>query len=235
MSQQIKNTSAKLFRAIIVLCIVVIIGALEKIPVKAQMAAMYGSYNYRDAWGDGDTTIYGYGSTEAYANSYNHKSRVVISLTSPSGMVASYDTGFPSGYASAMVSLPFDEDNLGDYFLDVRHRNYCPVTAMEFANAITTATVRTGISQVCKTLSDTVVHGPGDLTCNYWYNVAPCDVKCNGLDFSERMPVVTCPNTVLVYWKWTERTDNCGVCSTTCRYWKRNFISCSSCSQLSAP
>jgi hypothetical protein len=108
---------------------------------------MQGSTIYSDAWGD-DNYVYGSGVTDSPYNSYNHTFRAVTTMQSPNGRVSSYDTGYGS-YASAFVSLSFDENDLGTYTIDTDHYDYCPIVFSEIFVGHSGAAVTTGFSADC--------------------------------------------------------------------------------------
>jgi hypothetical protein len=217
MSQQIKDTSAKLFRIVVVFCIVVIMVVLGKTPAKAQeMVEGYGSYNFADTWADENMDfIWGFGSTEAWFNSWNHESRVIMNFLSPNGTYGTYDSLFTGGYAYGHVSWPFDENNLGNYSLDVDHRNWCPVASREFAQAYTSASIRVGITNVCYQWDPAMSVGNH---CEY-IRQADCPVtKCKDPLFhtyTKQSSEPLCPAMFRAKRKWVEKEDACG-CNITC-------------------
>jgi hypothetical protein len=218
MSKQIKNTSAKLFRIVVVFCIVVIMGVLGKTPAKAQeMVEGYGSYNFADAYADENIdVIWGFGSTEAWANSWNHESRVILYFLSPDGNYCTYDSNFTGGYAYGYASFGFDQNNLGNYVMQVDNRNWCPVASREFAQAYTSADVRVGASLLAYYFDN---YSPADNTCHYQIK-GICDVthcKSTNPSFHPQKPSnrTTCPPWWLVSFRWTEHSGGCS-CTTIC-------------------
>lgn len=63
-------------------------------PPGGSMAQYYGSTNHYDMWTNSAGDVYAMGSTQPCSNPYNHQGRVIVTLTSPLGQVASWDTGF---------------------------------------------------------------------------------------------------------------------------------------------
>ena len=237
MSKQIKNTSAKLFRIVVGFCIVVIMGVLGTPPVKAQMESEYGSSNFADVWSDLEDPspyIMGFGSTEAWYNSWNHESRVILNFLAPDGNYCTYDSNFTGGYASGHVSFPFDENNLGFYNLSADHRNWCPQVSREFAQAYTSQQINTGKSTICKVNTGEFIDG-NIKWCEYEANIPNCIAKCSNINLTDDFPMiggpVTCPLRARVRYRWTEITDQCG-CKTSCVYITHQFLNCNACTDF---
>ena len=137
---QMKHPLATLFKAAIVIPMVMMMFNFAGSPVEGQgppggsMAQYYGSSNNRNNWVNEDGTVYGEGSTQPYANPYNHQGRVIVTVTSQAtGRSVSFDTGFVGSSAFGRISLPFDETDRGPFETCTDHKNFCPVSGIQFA------------------------------------------------------------------------------------------------------
>jgi hypothetical protein len=132
-----------------------------------------GPTTYSDLWADESGYLYGCGSTDEGANNFGHEPGARSTLRSPNGRVSSYDSGIGSGVA--FVSLPFDPNDLGNFFLSTEHYDYCPVanTILNYGstNASTTAGCGSSISWWHRDLP------PREGNCNY-SPLADCNVEC---------------------------------------------------------
>lgn len=117
---------------------------LSVMTTKPAFGQMQGVSSYSDAWGD-DNYVYGSGVTDNPYNTYNHTFRAVTTIMSPNGRISTSDTGY-SSYATAFVSLEFDENDLGVYTVDTQHYDFCPIVSQEIYNGSTGSAVRTGIT-----------------------------------------------------------------------------------------
>jgi hypothetical protein len=176
---------------------------------------MQGSTIYSDAWGD-DNYVYGSGVTDSPYNSYNHTFRAVTTMQSPNGRVSSYDTGYGS-YASAFVSLSFDENDLGLYTIDTDHYDYCPIVLSEIFVGHSGAAAKTGRVILCY---DFYRYDAATNLC-YFQIQSNCPVtRCKtGNSSHSRLKAadLNCPPKVAVKFKWVEQETSSGCyCILTC-------------------
>lgn len=171
---------------------------------------MQGSTIYSDAWGD-DNYVYGSGVTDSPYNNYNHTFRAVTTMQSPNGRVSSYDTGYGS-YASAFVSLSFDENDLGLYTINTDHYDYCPIVLSEIFVGSSSAAATKGVTYLCYEYYNQT----GNL-CEYTI-ANDCPVtrcKENFYHYVKPQSLLLCPGKWRVKRQWVEKQDGCG-CTTNC-------------------
>lgn len=186
---------------------------LHLVIAKPAFAQMVGASSYTDSWGD-DYNVYGSGTTDSPYNNYNHTFRAVTTIVSPSGRSSSQDTGY-SSYATAHVSLSFDENDLGLYSVDTDHYDYCPIVSQEVFSGHTSAAVKTGLTILCYDY-----YGLDTTTDRCLFQIQnDCPVtKCKSTNLSYSRPRAEgygCPSKVAVKFRWTEKQSDC-ICLITC-------------------
>lgn len=108
--------------------------------------AMQSVNKYSDAWVGFFTYVYGSGTTEESPNYYNHTMKAQVTLTSPNGRSSSYATEFLY-HATAQVSLPYDENDQGNYNVVTSHFDYCPIAYATYGLGTTYASVQTALTK----------------------------------------------------------------------------------------
>jgi len=121
------------------LIIAVMICGFTALPAFGQMGASF----YSVVWTDESGDVYGFGVTDSSYNQYNHQSRAIVSLSSPNGRVSSYDTGYSGSSATGYVYLLYDENDVGSYFINTEHWDYCPVVFSDIYQGSSTQTTQT--------------------------------------------------------------------------------------------
>lgn len=85
-----------------------------------------GGSSYSDAWVDSSgNNLWGCGVTQQSYTGAGHSAGVSTTITSPNGRSASYGLS-GSTYARVDVSLPWDWNDMGTYFVNSNHYGYCP-------------------------------------------------------------------------------------------------------------
>lgn len=169
-------------------------------------AQMQGSTLYSDSWGD-DNYVYGHGVTDEPYNTYNHTFRAVTTITSPLGRNSSYDSGYGDGVA--FVSLSFDENDLGVYYVTTDHYDYCPIVLAASFIGSTTVTALSGITLVCYDYSS---YRRSTNECVYRIQDDCPVTRCRITAYTRYKwphPSNSCPIKVYVKYKWTESGPNC--------------------------
>jgi len=236
MSHRLTGLVMRVMQCITIVALAMAMNNIAAPPVKAQgppggsMAQYFGSYNYKDMWLDQNSfTAYGSGSTQAYSNPYNHRSKTILTLTSPSGRVTTFETAYTTGAASALVSLPFDFGDVeagNNFQVCSDHFNFCPVTNVNFASVIgscTTLALFGGWSEAWYTT--TVEPLPNGGNCDYNLACDPgTDVYCT---FQGGIPITTfCTK------KWIKEIipiDSTGFCDYSHKkreWWDTKFGTC---------
>jgi hypothetical protein len=136
---------------------------------------------YQDAWltGEGEETIYivACGITDGDYDWEYHHTRVETGLRSPAGREAyeiSEDTQYPQQtglypYARAEAILTFDENDVGDFYLETVHTSSCPYASFEHIDIL----FRGGTFDQRYTYT-----GFDELFQEYVYQVTDCVASC---------------------------------------------------------
>lgn len=96
---------------------------------RAYEVVHYGNL-YSDACVTPDGTTYGWGVTDVWYYGVTHTASVSTTLRSPNGRVAWAQVYYVPNYARADVGLAFDQNDLGDYFVNSVHDGWCPIMAI---------------------------------------------------------------------------------------------------------
>ncbi len=139
------------------------------------LTSSYAYTTYSDATLQG-TTIVAWAVTDVTNYQYEHWAEVQVSLTSPDGRSVSSSNVVDLNSARAQVSLPWDEDDLGNYSLRSWHTATCSEMGTFIDNVLDLKILKFGISESCYHLNPTSPGGANDV---YNYIVdSPCLVEC---------------------------------------------------------
>jgi len=173
-------------------------------------------YNYSDS-GTDFSIVWGRGVTDADYNTYGHQYREVTTISSPKGRTAT-STGSPSTiHSEALVSLPFDRNDLGEYTISTTHFEWCPIVHVEWQMGMSFSRPRLGMSGSCWDWYPQVITTDiyGHYVCKYNTLRVPCAASCipqAGVPTYHWDESSECPPTLLwlvPYIKWSDGTTTC--------------------------
>lgn len=138
---------------------------------------MYGWVTYTDSWSSWSRTL-ACGVTEDNYNTWGHQYWIKCTITSPNGRTSTATSYTGSSYASVTVSLPWDDNDLGEFLAVSEHWWRCPYIGSAFPNATTQKRVRVGMSIACYKFAFVDPSAP---ICIYTVTDA-CNCKCKSAE-----------------------------------------------------
>jgi hypothetical protein len=125
-------------------CAITLAGFALSALAEAQM--IENSSVYTDSWSD-STYMYAYGSTNGVLSI--HRYAVDVTITSPTGRVATCTGDLQSGFVSSQCALDWDYWDTDFYTAETTHRAYCTIAQVAFVLAILAPPGRKPPTQYC--------------------------------------------------------------------------------------